>query len=204
MTASPFRAVGRLAALGLLAGFLPPRLSAQVQWTARLGATASSALVSDQIVSLISIRPSIAPTLLLGGSIPADANGRRFGVELGFTSGSYASKENGTSTDLGTLRTLSATAGFEGQMAPALRWRAALGVLAYLPAERTGIFQDGAPTRILAAAGLEYRRLLRAPWTLTAALRYEYHRFTTQHLQNQGYSGSQDVHRITLAVGVSR
>lgn len=182
--------------------FVPGALTAQVQWTARLGAVGSTKIVSDAIVSPLTVTPAVAPTLLLGGSIPMDNKGRRFSVELGVASGSYNSKENGTTTPLGTLRTATLTAGAEGLMMPQLRWRVALGFIKYLPAEKTGIFQDGAPTRLDIGAGLDYRHPWRPGWELSAALRWDYHRFTTAHLQSQGYTGSEDVHRITLAIGV--
>lgn len=181
----------------------PGALAAQVQWTGRLGVVASTKIVSDAIVSPLTITPAVAPVLLLGGSIPLDDKGRRFDVELGLASGSYASKENGVTTDLGTLRTATLTFGAEGQVIPRLRWRAALGFIKYLPAQKTGIFQDGAPTRAAGGLGLEYHRTWRPGWDLTAALRWDYHRFTTTHLQSQGYTGSEDVHRITLAFGVA-
>jgi hypothetical protein len=193
----------RLAAAILLTVLLvPAALAAQVQWTARLGAVASTKIVSDAIVSPLAITPSVAPVLLLGGSIPMDAKGRRFDLELAVASGSYSSKENGATTDLGTLRTATLTTGAEGLVAPRLRWRVALGFIKYLPAEQTGIFQDGAPMRVAGGFGLQYRRAWRPGWDLSAALRWDYHRFTTAHLQAQGYTGSEDVHRITLAIGV--
>ncbi|HEV2291160.1 MAG TPA: hypothetical protein VGR60_04925 [Gemmatimonadales bacterium] len=181
----------------------PGALAAQVQWTGRIGVVASTKIVSDAIVSPLTITPAVAPVLLLGGSIPLDDKGRRFDVELGLASGSYASKENGVTTDLGTLRTATFTLGAEGQVVPRLRWRAALGFITYLPAQKTGIFQDGAPTRAAGGLGLEYHRAWRPGWDLSAALRWDYHRFTTTHLQSQGYTGSEDVHRITLAIGVA-
>ena len=187
----------------LVIALAPGALAAQVQWTGRIGAVASTKIVSDAIVSPLTITPAVAPVLLLGGSIPLDDKGRRFDVELGLASGSYASKENGVTTDLGTLRTATLTFGAEGQVAPWLRWRAALGFIKYLPAQKTGIFQDGAPTRAAGGLGLEYHRTWRPGWDLTAALRWDYHRFTTTHLQSQGYTGSEDVHRITLAFGVA-
>lgn len=189
-------------AVALAVSLIPAALVAQVQWTARIGAVASTSIVSDEIVSPLTVTPAVAPVLLLGGSIPMDKKGRRFDLELGIASGSYASTENGTTTDLGTLRTATLTAGAEGSMAPGLHWRVALGFISYLPAVKTGIFQDGAPTRVAGGAGLEYRRAWRPGWDLSAALRWDYHRFTTNHLQAQGYTGSQDVHRITLAIGV--
>lgn len=205
MRHAPAAAFGRLATFSVVVGtLLPGSLAAQVQWTARLGAVGSTAIVSDQIVSPLTVTPAIAPTLLLGGSIPMDDKGRRFSVELGLASGSYDSKENGTTTDLGTLRTATLTAGAEGLMAPGLHWRVAIGFISYLPAEKTGIFQDGAPTRVAGGAGLEYRRAWRPGWDLSVALRWDYHRFTTSHLQALGFTGNEDVHRITLAIGVVR
>ena len=197
------RALRRLATgLALAVLIAPTGVAAQVQWTGRLGVVVSSRIVNDQIVSPLAIAPAAAPVLLLGGSIPLDEKGRRFDLEVALASGSYDSRENGTTTDLGTLRTATVTAGAEGLLVPKLRWRVGLGFIKYLPAERSGIFQDGAPTRVAGGVGLEYRRAWRPGWELSGALRWDYHKFTTAHLQSLGYTGAQDVHRITLAIGV--
>lgn len=188
--------------LGLATSIVTVPLAAQVRWSARLGATYSTPIVSDQVVSPVTISPGVAPVLLLGGSIPMDRRGRRFGIEVALASGGYAAKENGVSTHLGTLRTATVTVDAEGEMRPGLWWRAGIGFISYLPAERSGIFQDGAPTRVAGEAGLEYRRVWRPGWEISGVLRWDYHRFTTPHLQSLGYTGGEDVHRITLAVGV--
>jgi hypothetical protein len=196
----------RFAGASLIVGvlLLPLRLSGQVQWTAQLGAAWSSALVTDAIIDPIKVEPRIAPDLFLSASIPSDDKGRRVGLEAALTSGSYISKEDGASTPLGTLRTATIALDVTGPLARDLRWRGALGIISYLPADKTGIFQDGAPTRALGGVGLEYRRDFRPGWTLVGALRWDYHRFTTAHLQSQGYTGSQDVHRVSLTLGVVR
>lgn len=194
-------------ALRLLAvAFVPAALNAQtqVQWTAQLGAAWSSALVSDAIIAPLTIQPTIGPAFLVSASLPTDDKGRRVGLEATLTSSSYESKESGSITDLGTLRTAMFALDATGPLATSIRWRAALGVISYLPAEKTGIFQDGAPTRAAGGLGIEYRRDFRPGWTLVGSLRWDYHRFTTAHLQSQGYTGSQDVHRLTLGVGVVR
>lgn len=198
--------VPRFAGAVLIVGalVLPFRLSGQVQWTAQVGAAWSSPLVSDAIVSPVDLAPNVAPALLLGASIPSDAKGRRVGLEALLTSGSFVARENGGSTDLGTLRTATVTLAVTGPLVPSLRWRAALGFISYLPADRTGIFQDGAPTRVLGGLGIEYRRAWKPGWTLVGSLRWDFHRFTTPHLQSQGFTGAQDVHRITLTVGIVR
>ncbi|MGH7531981.1 MAG: hypothetical protein ACREL4_01710, partial [Gemmatimonadales bacterium] len=139
VSTTAFRRLTTLSAV--VAALVPGALSAQIQWTARLGAVGSTKIVSDAIISPLTVTPAVAPTLLLGGSIPMDNKGRRFSVELGLASGSYSSKENGTTTALGTLRTMTLTAGAGGFMVPRLRWRVALGFIKYLPAEKTGIFQ---------------------------------------------------------------
>lgn len=207
MPTASFRGPRPAGAFLLLAVAVIPatlRAQTQVEWTAQLGAAWSSALVTDAILAPIKVEPRIGPALLLSASLPSDAKGHRIGLEAALTSGSYVSKENGTSTDLGTLRTATITLAATGHLTGSLRWRAALGLIKYLPAEQTGIFQDGAPTRAAGGLGVEYRRDFRPGWTLVGTLRWDYHRFTTAHLQAQGYTGAQDVHRITLGVGVVR
>jgi hypothetical protein len=191
-----------LLAAVLLAGV--PGLHAQTEYYARLGAVGASDLLSDVIVNEITVKQSIAPMLALGASLPIGPHGYRVGLEATFASGKFHSTESGADLDLGTLTTGSLLLDLEGPIAGDFRWRAGLGGIHYLPDEDDGLFRLGGPTRLLAGAGVDYRRPVLAKWDLMTALRYDFHRFTTDELERRDYSQSQGVARLSLSVGLSR
>jgi hypothetical protein len=178
-------------------------LAAQTDYYARLGATFSTALVKDRIINAVEVTPGLAPTLVLGVALPI-APLYRAGLEASLTSSGYKSEEPGAEADLGTIRTGAITLGLDGPVASKLRWRAAVGLLRYWPSEDRGIFLQGGTTRFLAGAGLDYRRPIMTEWDLMAALRYDYHRFTTDELQARGFSQSQGVQRLSATIGLGR
>jgi len=179
-------------------------LEAQVEYYARVGAVGGSDLVRDAIINEITVRPSVAPLLVLGGSLPVGPSGFRADLEGALSSGKYHSRELGANTDLGTLRTGSLTLGLEGPIRRQLRWRLGLGVLQYWPADDQGVFLEGGATRYLVAAGASYRHPVLPKWDLMTSLQYDFHRFTTDALRARGFSQTQGVSRIALSVGLSR
>jgi hypothetical protein len=170
---------------------------------ARLGLTGATDLVTDRITQEITVRQNLAPTLLVGASLPVSPT-LNAGLEVSLGTGGLDATEGGASTDLGTLRTAMITVGLEGPLVWQLRWRGGVGVLKYWPSNDTGIFLLGGPTDYLLMAGADYRRALNADWSIVAGVRYDYHRFTTDALEARGFSQSQQVHRVGLLVGVSR
>jgi hypothetical protein len=190
-----------LPALFLAAG--AARLEAQTEYYARLGAIGASDLLRDVIVSEITVRQSIAPMLALGGSLPI-APRYRAGLEATISSGGYQSDDGGVEADLGTVRTVSLLLALEGPVVPAVRWRLGAGALLYWPSEDTGIFLQGGTTRFLAGAGADYRRPALQGWDLMASVRYDYHRFSTDELEQRGFSLTQPVNRVSLSVGLAR
>jgi hypothetical protein len=191
----------------LLALFLParaPRLAAQTEYYARLGAVGASNLLRDVIISEITVRQSIAPMLALGGSIPVGPAGYRAGLEGTFASGKYHSSDDVGRTDLGTLRTGTLLVGVQGPIARSVRWRAGLGAIHYWPSDKEGIFLSGGTTRFLAGAGLDYRRTLFPRWDLMGSIGYDFHRFTTEELRARGFAQNQSVSRIAVSIGLAR
>ncbi len=192
----------------LLTGLLlPSALVAQSSssFYAGLGATWRSKLVADVIVSdVITTQPAIAPTIMLGGATEVFPR-YDVDIELQFTTGSYSADTKGKgSNKLGTLPTFSATIGLDGPLfKPPFRWRASVGVLKYLPTEDTGMFLQGGPLEFLMGLGAQYRRPVSSSLDLSIALRYDFHRFTTDELQRQGFSQVQQVHRVGLTVGIA-
>ena len=194
-------------ALILTGLLLPSALGAQSSSTfyAGLGATWSTKLVEDNIVSdKITTQPGIAPTILVGGAVEVFPR-YDLDIELQFTTGSYSAETKGKgTTKLGTLRTFSAGLGFDGPLfKPPFRWRASVGVLKYLPTEDTGMFLQGGPLDLLLGLGAQYRRPVSSSLDLSIALRYDFHKFTTDELQSQGFSQTQQVHRVGITVGIA-
>jgi hypothetical protein len=195
----------RAALVLLLCGSVggPAAAQAQTDFYARLGLTGATKLLRDDILEEITVAQGLAPTLVLGVAVPFTPL-YRVGLEATVTSSGFHSSENGAQTDLGTLRTGSLMLGLDGPVWRQFRWRAGLGLLKYLPADDNGVFLQGGSTRFLVGAGLDYRRPVMSSWDLSAGLRYDFHRFTTDELVTRGFSGTQGVQRVSISVGLAR
>ena len=195
-----------LALLLLLTAGPPDRLTAQVIWTGHLGATLTTAMVTDQVTATtIQLKPGLAPTLGVEASLPLKTRTPvNATFELMATTATLQRHEGGAVVDLASMRTFAATAGISGHVARMVTLRAGAGFISYLTSEKASIFQDGAPTRPAATVALEYRRPLNGVYTISGLVRYDVHGFTTKQLANSGYTGSQFVHRVMVGVGVSR
>jgi hypothetical protein len=178
-------------------------LHAQTDYYARVGVVGASRLVRDFLGSEISVRQSIAPMVALGASVPISP-GYRAGVEATFASGGFDAEQDGSETDLGTIRTGSVLAGLNGPIWKSVRWCVGLGGLLYWPSDESGIFLQGGPIRFLAGAGGDWRGSVMASWDLMVSARYDFHRFTTDELERRGFSQAQGVSRISLSVGLAR
>jgi hypothetical protein len=192
-----------VALLVLLAGARVSAAAGQTDFYGRVGLTFATKLLKDDILQEIDVQQSLAPTLALGVSLPFTPV-YSAGLEAAITSSGFHSSENGTDTDLGTLRTGSLILGLEGPVWQQVRWRAGAGLLSYWPSEDSGIFLQGGSTRFLAGAGLDYRHPVMSHWDLMASLRYDFHRFTTDQLVTQGFSGTQGVQRVSASIGLAR
>lgn len=177
---------------------------AQTEYFARLGAVGSAKLLRDRGLDDITVRPSIAPMLALGASLPLGPRGYRLGLEGSLASGKFHSSDGGLDTELGTLRTASLLLQLQGPVVPALRWTVGLGGIRYWPSDERGIFLLGGTTRLLAGAGADYRRPVLPRWDLVTSLRYDFHRFMTDQLEARGFSQTQGVSRVSLSIGLSR
>jgi hypothetical protein len=180
------------------------RLCGQTEYYARIGAVGATNLLHDVLVTDLTLRQSIAPMIALGASLPVGARAYRANLEATLASGKFHRSQDGSSTNIGTLRTATVTLGLEGPIWKELRWRAGLGVIQYWPAHDEGIFQSGGVARFLAGGGADYRRPVMAKWDLMTSLRYDFHRFRTGTLEARGFSQSQGVSRVSLSVGLSR
>ena len=181
----------------------PAPAAAQVRITALAGVTGSSALVTDQIFQDIELKPALAPTFLLSASLPV-ATRLRVSLDLGYSSSSADLSESGQSAaDLGTLGVLTAAAALEVPLVSRLSGRLSLGILQYFPSDETGVFRDGVPLAALFGAGLDWRQPLSDRWAAVLGVRYDFHLFTTPALETAGFSGSQQVSRVGLALGAA-
>jgi hypothetical protein len=177
--------------------------SAQVDYYARIGLSATTKLVRDRILQDIEVRQNLAPTVVVGASLPIAAL-YRAGLEATVTTAGFHSAEAGTDTDLGNLRTGSITLGLGGPIWHTLGWRAGAGLIAYWPGDRSGIFLQGGSTRFLAGVGVDYRHKVMPRWDFMASLRYDFHRFRTDELVARGFSGTQGVQRISVTLGLAQ
>jgi hypothetical protein len=191
-----------LLALLLSAGV--PSLAAQTTYYARLGAVGASNLIRDAIVDEITVRQSIAPMLAVGAALPFSERGYRVGIEATLASGGFHSSESGNETDLGTIRTGTVMLQLDGPLYREFRWTAGLGGIKYWPKDQDGIFREGGKLRLLAGAGVDYRRPIMPKWDVMTSVRYDWHRFTTDELERRGFSQTQGVSRISLSLGLSR
>ena len=175
--------------------------AAQVQISALIGVTGSSSLVNDQIIQEIELKPALAPTFFLSASLPV-ATKLRASLDLSYGSSSADLSESGeASTEFGSLGVLTAAAALSGPMFSRLAWRLSLGILQYMPSEDTGVFSDGVPLAALFGAGLDWRQPLSDRWSGLIGIRYDFHLFTTPALESAGFSGSQQVSRLGVALG---
>jgi len=178
-------------------------LSAQTDYYLRVGAIGASNLLRDGIVSRITVRQSIAPLVVLGGSLPLK-RGYRAGLEGTISSGGFHSTEAGVEASLGTLRTASLLLDLSGPVAGQIRWWIGLGGLFYLPKDDDGIFLQGGTARLLAGAGADWRVPVLPRWDLMTSLRYDFHRFTTAELKARGFGQSQAISRFSASIGIAR
>ena len=181
-----------------------PGLHAQTEYYARVGAVGTTNLLHDVLVTELTVRQSIAPMIALGGSLPIGPRGYRANLEATLASGKFHRSQQGSSANIGTLRTATLILGLEGPVWRQVRWRAGLGVIQYWPTDDEGIFQTGGTARFLAGAGADYRRPVLPKWDLMTSLRYDFHRFKTATLESRGFSQSQGVSRVSLSLGLSR
>lgn len=193
------RGILALAGVCTLAG----RVSAQATVRLSAGATVGTALVKDNLGGPITLKPAVAPTVAVAISHPT-GRGYALTLEGQFGTSSLQVDDDGTKDDLGTLRTLGVLVLLEGPIAKDFRWQAGAGALMYRPSEKQGVFLDDSPTRWLLAAGATWSRALSPSLRLVVTGRYDFHTFTTRHLDAVGYSQFTTVQRGGLFAGVER
>jgi hypothetical protein len=192
-----------LPALALLLAIGTATAPGQTFVRASAGATYSTDLVGEVIQDPISTRQGIAPTgtLLVGWTLPS---GYRLGVEARYAAGTLEVDDGGVGEDLGSLATLQVGILGDGPIRGAFRWEAVVGMLRYSPEHDIGVFRDDSPSPLILGGGISWSRPLAAALDLLVGARYDFHSFSSQRLEGDGYSSSQAVHRFALTLGVER
>ena len=179
----------------------PAALTGQIRYSASLDIMGGTKLATDHIFQDITVSQKLAPTVVLSASLPVSAR-ERFGLELGLGFGGTEIKESGFPTTTGpAYRTLSLTGGVEGPIFQRLRYRVGAGILKYLP-DKEGFFRSGGPTLLLLSGGASYAFPLKGGLGLVARLRYDYQRFSSDEFTANGFSRTQDVHRLGGGLGI--
>jgi hypothetical protein len=171
--------------------------AAQVRLSARASRPTA---IDDQILEDIEVVPPRADAHDRASPRSPEGAGRPRARHATSTVTSSDGEQTG---DLGSVGTLAYTLGLSGPIVSRLAWRLSLGGLTYLPSEEEGIFRDGGHTTLLFGAGLDWRQPLSEAWAIVAGFRYDYHTFTTDALEAQGFTQSQQVQRIGLSVGAA-
>jgi hypothetical protein len=199
------RAVGNcLTATLLLTAGPPDRLSAQLVVLPSLGVRYTSTLVHDAIVTPLSVRPALAPTLAVTVTTPLE-HGWAGQAMLDFSTSALERHDaDGATADLGRLSTLAFTAGVRRAVAAGLTAAAGAGGINYFPADETGIFRQGSGSIAgLGAVSVEYAPTMARRHGLAMQARYDVHRFITPALKSEGFDAPRTVHRVALAIRVA-
>jgi len=179
----------------------PDRLSAQASLSASLGPRYSSTLVHDSIVSPFDIRLGISPALTLAVALPLEAPWTA-DVTLDASYGAVSRHDqSGTVAPITHVTILTLGVALRRDLRHGFSASAGAGLLAYLPAERIGIFRDGGgPVVPMGTAALGYSPPLAVRRGLALEARYDLHGFLTPALRTEGFVNSTVVHRVALAV----
>lgn len=185
----------------LLALLSPAALPGQIRYTASLDVMGGTKLATDHVFQDITVSQKLAPTAVLGASLPVSAR-ERFGLELALGFGGTRIKESGFPTiDGPSYRALSLTGGVEGPIFHHLRYRFGAGMMKYLP-DKEDFFRKGGPTLLLLTGGASYHIPLSGSLNIVARLRYDYQRFSSDEFAANGFSRTQDVHRLGGGLGI--
>ncbi len=181
---------------------------ATAQRTVRLtlGMTGSTDLVQDAMLDNTVLKLALAPSATVGLALPVNAAKTfRLILEAGYGAATLtATDSNASSSDLGSVATITARAMLDGRVHGTLRWQAGAGLLFYRPATPGGVFLDGAVHRYLVTGGMSWTHPLAPGLDLLVLGRYGFQEFTTPILIARGYSSYQSVHRLGLHVGLER
>lgn len=184
-----------------LAAALPSQLAGQARYNLTFGATGGTRLLTDKIFQDIKVTQSIAPTVILGATLPVSTR-ERAGLEVGLGFGKTRIHEAGIAAyDGPSFRTLSVAFVVQGPLYRRFTYSGGAGLLKYLP-DKEGIFLQGGPLLLMLGGGVDYHQPIRGSLALLARVRYDYQRFSTDQLRSIGFARTQDVHRVGVGLGL--
>ncbi|HTR21933.1 MAG TPA: hypothetical protein VMH88_13865 [Gemmatimonadales bacterium] len=187
----------------LLASPGPRRLTAQVSVSFTAGARYTTTLVHDSIVTLLDVRPALAPALSANVGFPLSGPWR---VEAMVDVSSsqlqlHDAGAGGGTTDMARLTTLGFGVGLRRRFQPWLAGRFSIGGLAYLPAGDLGLFRDGtggpAP---FGQVAVDFAPAEIARHHLALEAQGDLHKFITPALKADGFTDSRMVYRLALVI----
>lgn len=161
-------------------------------------------MVRDSIVQPIAVRPGIAPSL--GFTLETDLD-QDWRVALGFsTAWTRLSRHSaGSSARVVPLTWWTPLVSLSRLVLGPVTARVTVGAIAYDPDYTDGnLFSGGAPIVPLVGfvVGVEQTRGNSLRYAIE--LGYDLHRFSTSALRDEGFSGEQAVHRVSLSIALSR
>jgi hypothetical protein len=177
--------------------------AAQVRVHLGLGVLAGTDLTHDSLATAVALRPDPGLAVALGIDTPLNET-YRLGIEVQAEHGTLAL--HGTSTvGVTTLTVWRPALRLSRDISRRIGVHAVLGALIYAPAQRTGtLFQDGMTPEPVVGAGMTLQHQLGSRLMLGLALDYDVHRFTTNALTSQGFSGASTVQRVALTLRLTR
>ncbi len=193
----------RTALAAALCAALSGTAAAQVRVHVGLGVLAGTDLVHDSLATAVAVRPDPGIAVALGIDTPLNET-YRLGIEVQAERGTLAL--HGTSTvGVTTLTVWRPALRLSRDLSRRVGVHAVLGALIYAPSQRTGtLFQDGMTPEPVVGVGITLRHQLGARLALGVALDYDVHRFTTNALTSQGFSGASTVQRVALTLRLTR
>jgi hypothetical protein len=190
---------GLLIASAIAGGAVP--LDAQLSVRVAVGAQYSSALVHDSIVTPFTVQPALAPALALAVVAPLQHGWAVQAMLDGSSSQLERHDVSGATTDLGRVGAAAFTVGLRHRVRGRFAAAGAVGALKYFPSDEQGIFRSGSgPLAGLGMLTVDYQVTTGPGAGFALEARYDVHAFTTPALQQEGFTSSQLVHRVSLSL----
>jgi hypothetical protein len=168
-----------------------------------VGLVAGTNLVSDSIVSRVSVRPNLA----LAVGLSAEGRVDRYRVGAGLTvSRSDVMRHEPLGTFTVTRLTVWQPSLYLRQaLLPWLSGDARVSLFVYDPSARAGtLFRSGTAVEPGLGLGFRAERRVGPALGLGLAAQYDIHRFSTPALRAEGFTGKTYVHRFSLLFSVRR
>ena len=181
-----------------LATPLPAQTTAYVV----LGGASTSKLVEDSIIQPIVVSPQTALTGVFGIGIRVSPR-LDVGGEVQYARANLQRTEGGTTADINRVTMINLIGTLAFAIAGGFGARFGIGAMRYSAEEQSGIFRLGGTVQPIGSGALRYTVAIGA-WGVGAEARYDLSQFTTDELENQGFAGTQAVHRFTIGLTVAR